>query len=334
MKARYLVVACTNGGFMISSMRVKLSLVISLLVLLLLGAAMSSGENVRKEAAKMQEQTGLTLAWYYSGLTTAQFAKRAASREPGLAPLGRRENALPSPDGSELAFPTTGPLSSDGAPLTILRRDGTVVAKYPEAGDAEALCWSHDRSKLVVNAQKPGTRPVQFHLQIVNLSSASIQDLTDKDGFAFSQCWSPDDSQIVYAANEEVRVYDLKTRESRTVARGSFATWSPDGQRIAFKRDAAYFTVSAAGADEKMLFKAKQGLSELWWSPDSRMVAYISEGGTFRETLKYIDVGLIQIRVRRLADGAEDWVYQTPDVQPSRSIQCVWVSSHSRASAE
>ena len=87
-----------------------------------------------------------------------------------------------------------------------------------------------------------------------------------------------------------------------------------------------YYTVTPAGGPAKRLFKTKQGRSELFWSPDSKFVAYFGEGGTFRETLKYLDVGLIQLRVRRLSDNSEDWLWQTPDVPPAHSLQCVWLN--------
>ena len=300
-------------------------------VLIALAAVVQAyaAEGVRNELTRLQEQTGQRLIWYERGIQTLRFGDRSVSVEKSPTTVGQG-NGLISPDASEIALPNYGPEYLDRPHhITIVRPDGAIVREYAGTSDADAVCWSHNQSKLVVQARVPGTRPAQYHLLILDLDAKSTQEIGGNQNYATSQCWSPDDRQLVFTADNGVRVYDLKNRSSRTIAQGSFPTWSPDGQWIAFSDHKAFYAVSPAGTGKKMMFKGARAFSGLWWSPDSRFVAYLSEGGTLVETLKYLDVGLIQICIRRLADGAEDWVYQTPDVPPSRAVDLLWVGGTS-----
>ncbi len=51
------------------------------------------------------------------------------------------------------------------------------------------------------------------------------------------------------------------------------ATWSPDGNRIAFLEADGYYAIRPSGSERKRLANKKDGLKALWWSPDSRFVA-------------------------------------------------------------
>jgi hypothetical protein len=58
----------------------------------------------------------------------------------------------------------------------------------------------------------------------------------------------------------------------------------------------------------------------LYWSPDSRIVAYVVEKGGFL----HLDAEVYLLKVRRLQDGSDDWV-NDDDVGCCESIQ--WVTS-------
>jgi len=225
------------------------------------------------------------------------------------------------------AFPAPGPDTGRKEPLTIVRRDGTTVNQYPALADLTVSCWSHDGLKIVVRSKIADSRPPAYRLLVLTLGSNSIQQFGEPESYATSQCWSPDNQQIVYSAKNKIRIFNLKAANSRDVVQGDFPTWSPDGQEIAFHGSDGYYAISPTGGEPRRLFKTKQGRSELFWSPDSKIVAYLGTGGTFRETLRFLDVGLIQLRVVRLSDGSEDWLWQTPDVPPAWSLNCVWLIS-------
>jgi WD40 repeat protein len=232
------------------------------------------------------------------------------------------------------AFPAPGPDNGRKQPLTIVRRDGILANHFPQLADPRALCWSHDATQLVVRSKTADSRPPEYHLFVLSLGSNRVQQFGEPESYATSQCWSPDDQQIVYSTKNKIRIFNLKATDSRNVAQGDFPTWSPDGQEIAFHSSDGYYAISPAGRESRRLFKTKQGRSDLSWSPDSKIVAYLGTGGTFRETFRFLDVGLIQLRVVRLSDGSEDWVWQTPDVPPAWSLDCVWLISKDSMTVE
>jgi Tol biopolymer transport system component len=102
-------------------------------------------------------------------------------------------------------------------------------------------------------------------------------------------------------------VYDKHEVKSWTLANGRHATWSPDGNWIAFLEDGAYYAIRPTGNEKKLLFKQKEALTPLWWSPDSRLVAYMSRDHFF-EGHWWPPIEQGRVRVRRLEDNAEDWV--------------------------
>jgi Tol biopolymer transport system component len=303
---------------------------IAITAVLGMASGVAAAEDVRAQLARAQQQTGLTIEWYYSGINTAHFKDRSVTTDKVTLQAHDFENALISPDGSMFAFPAPGPDNGRKQPLTIVRRDGTTVNQYPALVDPTVSCWSHDGSKLVVRSRLADSRPPVYQLFALNLGSNSIQQFGEPGSYATSQCWSPDNQQIVYGTNDRIRIYNFATASSRTVAQGDFPNWSPDGEEIAFHKSDGYYALSPTGAAARRLFKTKQGRSELFWSPDSKIVAYLGAGGTFRETLRYLDVGLIQVRVVRLSDGSEDWLWQTPDVPPAWSLNCVWLISNDK----
>ena len=81
--------------------------------------------------------------------------------------------------------------------------------------------------------------------------------------------WSPVDSQILFAvrqdraARETLYVADVNNGEIRRIANGSYASWSPDGSRIAVVSkfsDAYLFTVDPLGMDQQVLVTINDGM--------------------------------------------------------------------------
>jgi Tol biopolymer transport system component len=115
-----------------------------------------------------------------------------------------------------------------------------------------------------------------------------------------SQCWSPDGKRIVYEAGDGVRTYEVGNEESSAllVPGGKAPTWSPDGNWIAYRDGDTFYDIRPDGQDKKKLFHRKDVYSPLWWSPDSRFVAYVS-------LARFALDDVYELRVRRLADQSE-----------------------------
>ena len=291
-------------------------------VALVMLAQASTRESVRAELIRLQEQTGLSLVSFGGGggsgnLDVVIFDSRHVA-EKELLKESVGEGAISS-DGSSIAFelrrktgrtfstPSENEVPEIGSRLGIVHHDGSDLREYPDLGDPYYPCWSFDKSALALSAKnlKQGKDAAQS-LQILNLGNGTTEEVEAK-GYVTSQCWSPDGKQVVYQADHTLRVYDIQEKKSRTLTNGQYATWSPDGNWIAFLEDDGYYAIRPSGNERKRLFKKKDALTALWWSPDSRFVAYVSRN-RFPEGLWSPLIEQGRLRVRRLEDNAEDWV--------------------------
>ncbi len=144
---------------------------------------------------------------------------------------------------------------------------------------------------------------VRRGLQIMRAESGTTHDV-DADGAVTSQCWSPDSKQFAYETDGTVDVYDLEGNKTRVLAKGKYPTWSPDGKWIAFLDQDTYYAIRPSGEDRKTLFHKWHAQSGLWWSPDARIVAYVSQAGLLEGGFS-LDVESYWLRVRRLQDNSE-----------------------------
>ena len=110
-------------------------------------------------------------------------------------------------------------------------------------------------------------------------------EMIDAKGYVTAQCWSPDGQEIVYETDQTLRVYDVQEKKSRTLAEGRYATWSPDGNWIASLKMMDIMLSALPGTTRNYSSRRKTRLPALWWSPDSRLVAYVSRNGFFERRL-------------------------------------------------
>lgn len=288
---------------------------------------LSLKESVRAELIQRQRQTGLTLAYFYRSIDTVLFADRSVSPGKEILPAGQAAGGAISPDGTEIAFLFWNPKRETH--VGIMRPDGSNLREYPEVL-SDDICWSYDKFKLAMDVQnlERGTTPPNDSLVILDLGSRKTLEI-DVRAYVTSQCWSPGGKQIAYEADESVRVYDIERKMWSELAKGRQPTWSPDGNWIAFLDGDTYYAIRPSGEDRRVLFRKKGALSGLWWSPDSRVVAYVSYARFFESPFwKVMDVGSVRLRVRRLDDDSEDWVAELSDAYVPRFQ---WVRGLDRA---
>jgi hypothetical protein len=72
--------------------------------------------------------------------------------------------------------------------------------------------------------------------------------------------------------------------------------------RRAGKRSENYYAIHPSGEGKKELFHKTRAYSGLFWSPDTRFVAYVHEG------FVALGVEFYHLMVRRLKDNSETWV--------------------------
>jgi hypothetical protein len=228
-------------------------------------------ESVHDELVRLQAQTGLTFAWIRDGVHAVSFEKRNVIRMNDF----------------EGAF----------------RPDGFSFQEHPEVMAVDT-CWSHDQSKLTAtmgnNLPNAGIGVLDLHSRL----TLWIEPQVEQRPHVTSQCWSPDDKQIVYESDGDMRIYNIPKNSSAVLVKGTDPTWSPDGNWIAFRDGDTYYTIRADGTGKKKLFHKKGAESGLYWSPDSRIVAYVSLAGI-------MEGGLVEsnrLRFRRLEDDSEETI--------------------------
>ena len=318
-------------------------------------APANANESVRAELTRLQKQKGLSLV----ALATAADPYGDAPRDResidtvvfgrGSLAVGRQilspdtrisNNGSISPDGSEIALSTILARGNSKSVriLSILGRDGHLVRSYPCMEDGSDFCWSSDSSKLVLRAFDNRVDPCNRTLQVLDLKTGLTEKVDSNDDISVtSQCWSPGGKHFVYTSrhlnNREIRRYDEDEKTSVPLeGEGWGATWSPDGKWISFfvgdgeyAAGGTYYVVSPSGKGErKALFHQEYAVSPMWWSPDSRFVAYVTWAGLLErfamgpkyipsvfEDLMNLDLGNgpMRLRVRRIDDGSDTPVF-------------------------
>jgi len=278
---------------------------------------------VRSELVRLQHQNGLYLVSATSGwINVVDYPSRSLQETVQFADVGLAVGASITTDGSDVAFLDCSPTGADRPSsaqncsfphVATIHADGTHFRQYSGFVYPFGMCWSHDKTKLALAVADRRHDPYAVqNVYVLDLESGQLQQAAGFDSWTTTQCWSPDDRQFVYMENkvggvQNVLVYDVKENKSRFLAKGSHPTWSPDGQWISFLvGNDSYHAVHPNGEGSKLLFKTF-GVSDLWWSPDSRFVAYVSVRSVLERSLSEQFGELTRLRVRRLDDESEDW---------------------------
>ena len=151
-----------------------------------------------------------------------------------------------------------------------------------EAGNvgAQYLRWRYGDaqppapSQRIAYTAKTGSGPAA--LIVMDADGKNPTTLANPGSDVRSPSWSPDGTQIVYAAGGKLFIVGVDGKNGTAITDGpsdDLPAWSPDGRRIAFVRghDLAMFSVPNGGVTT--LFVGVPGVGALAWSPDGTRIA-------------------------------------------------------------
>jgi WD40 repeat protein len=287
--------------------------------------------TLRGELIRLQKESGLSLVSIQDNkIRAVSFADRKLKQVREVVKQVSGLDGTISPDGAELAFSfCSEPELQHPSPyvtmcggrdsVAIAAADGTGFREFPNLRYGLQPCWSYDDAKLASSWQDRSQTPGWGEgLKILDLKSGHVEPVDELDSFATNQCWSPDGKQFVYTLNkaggiQTVRLYDTTEKKSHDLADGGNATWSPDGKWIAYLHcppelyNCEYDEIRPDGSGRQRIFAVTIAEGGLFWSPDSKMAAYIGEN-TSSVDPPGAEQGPNELRVRLLDSQAEDWV--------------------------
>jgi hypothetical protein len=242
-------------------------------------------ESVRAELIRLQRQFGLTFAW----------------SEEGISRFSSPSDAVVQ----AVSFQSQSIIRLKDS-LQAFRPNRFSLGEYPEVLGI-GMCWSHDQTRLAATIiTRPTGRVILGILDLNSKQTRAVAINVDQKMYVTSQCWSQDDKRLVYSIDGAIWLYDTMTDRADDIAKGTDPTWSPDGKWIGFRDGDSYYAMHPDGDARKELFRNRWGkaVSGLYWSPDSRIVAYVRELGFLQGGA--LDAEVNQLRARRLEDGSDD----------------------------
>jgi hypothetical protein len=199
---------------------------------------------------------------------------------------GRNSLGALSPNGERLAF-----VKSDGSPprdLYVMNADGTggalLIASHPRTtsdDEIRAIAWSPDSGRIAyLHGASPPIRVVDAR----DGSPFPLQQTGDPVPQGRRLEWSPDGTELLYDAEDDFWTKPVDGRPARRVVAlegpDAFATWSPDGTRIAFVRAASeaaggVYVVNRDGTDLRHVAATGTApIGSVRWKPDGTAVVF------------------------------------------------------------
>ncbi len=199
------------------------------------------------------------------------------------------EGGALSPDASRIVFSQKDDKLRK-TDLDVLNISNRSVNHLLKTGEIDGLAWSPDGQQIAYVDKVD--RDAQLAMHVYDLRTKQSRVLLRENHYVItSQAWSPDGHQLVYGLSQEdgrvqtLMIYDLVSKTSRQLAAsGKWATWSPNGDRIAYlvfdeKGIASIHLINPDGRREITLLQdTATGVNAIastaLWSPDGAYLLY------------------------------------------------------------
>lgn len=170
-------------------------------------------------------------------------------------------------------------------------KSGGLTNLTNDRGDDLMPSWSPDGSKIAFTSNRAGTSDVY----VMNADGTGVTRLTYSGGTETAPVWSPDGSKIVMDSDRDGNreIYSMNADGSKQT-RLTFnptsdcgpVSFSPDGERIAFARNASgegpasdnfdIYSINIDGGDLRQLTTDPRFDAEPVWSPDGSRILFIT----------------------------------------------------------
>jgi Tol biopolymer transport system component/C-terminal processing protease CtpA/Prc len=207
-----------------------------------------------------------------------------------------RELAL-SPDGKKFLFVVRGEIFAASA-----QQGGDAQRITRTAGNESQVVWAPDSVRAAYVSDRNGVA----QLFLYDIAAEKEERLTTGTQPDYAPVFSPDGSMLAFFRDRrELRVIDLKTKQERLLAGGTFPgsidatapiVFSPDSRWVAFTSSGArMFTnvslVPAAGGESRPVsFLSNVNSDSLAWSPDGTFLTIATAQRTERGQVARIDL--------------------------------------------
>ena len=219
-----------------------------------------------------------------------------------------------SPDGTHLLF--TQEFDQSPSQLVIVNADGRkpVVLR---TGDVSSPTWSPDgrRVAFISSSWPKGADDWVSDVFVVDRDGSGLTQITRTPEDEADLAWSDTGSLAFRRSRDrsDAETYEVWTmlpdgsnlrRLTAEGQQGAAPDWAPGGDRLAFVRDGAVWTMSAAGTDATQL----AGGHSPTWAPDGSVIAYIADDGAIH-TISPTGTGDVRIGspITKGSMSALDW---------------------------